>query len=176
MELDILAIGAHPDDVELSAGGTIALSVKQGYKVGVLDLTEGEMGTRGTKRIREREAADATKILGVHARENLNLGDGRFEVNEKNRLAVIKIIRKYRPKILLMPPMQERHPDHVHAHILCREAWFYSGLRKIETSLGGKKQEPWRPQNYFAYMQTYEFEPTFIVDISEVYDIRLAAM
>lgn len=176
MNLDLLAIGAHPDDIELSIGGTIAKCVKLGYSVGILDLTEGELGTRGTKALRAQEAAAAAKILGVRVRENLNLGDGKFEVNEKNRLEIIRIYRKYRPKILLMPHWLERHPDHAHANTLAREARYYSGLRKIATPIGGKKQEPWRPRNIFHYLQTHDFEPTFIVDISDVYDIRLKAM
>ncbi len=176
MELDILAIGAHPDDVELACGGTVAKCVKQGYKVGLLDLTEGETGTRGNARIRAKEAKDAANILGVSVRENLKMADGKFEVNEKNRLKVIQIYRKYRPKILLMPHWHERHPDHVHAHYLCREAWFYSGLAKIETTLNGKKQHPWRPDNYYHFMQKYEFEPSFIVDISAENDTRVAAI
>jgi bacillithiol biosynthesis deacetylase BshB1 len=176
MELDLLAIGAHPDDVELSCGGTIAKCVKLGYGVGILDLTEGEMGTRGSREIRTREAASAAKVLGVKVRESLSLPDGGFEVNRKSRLAVIKTIRKYRPKILLMPHWRERHPDHVRANTLCREAWFYSGLSKIETTLAGKKQLPWRPHHYFHYMQTYEFTPSFIVDISDVYETRFEAL
>ena len=176
MELDILAVGAHPDDVELSCGGTIAKCAKLGYKVGVLDLTEGEMGTRGSKEVRSKEATDAAKILGVKIRENLNLGDGGFEVNRATRLKVIQAYRRFRPRILLIPPPRERHPDHEHAHVLAKEAWFYSGLTKIETTFSGKKQEPWRPHTYYCFMQTFEFTPTFIVDISDVYDKRLAAL
>ncbi len=176
MELDILAIGAHPDDVELACGGTVAKCVKQGYKVGLIDLTEGETGTRGTARIRAKEAEEAANILGVSVRENLKLADGKFEVNEKNRLKVIQIYRKYRPKLLFIPHWHERHPDHVHAHYLCREAWFYSGLAKIETTLNGKKQHPWRPHNYYHFMQKYEFEPSFIVDITAENDTRVAAI
>lgn len=176
MNLDILAIGAHPDDVELSAGGTVAKCVRLGYKVGILDLTEGETGTRGSARIRAQEAKDASKILGVSIRENLRLPDGKFEVNHNNQLKVVQIYRKYKPKILLLPHWHERHPDHVHAHYLCREAWFYSGLEKIKTTLNGKQQKPWRPHQYFHFMQKYEFEPSFIVDISDVYDIRVAAI
>ncbi|MBI5217172.1 MAG: bacillithiol biosynthesis deacetylase BshB1 [Ignavibacteriae bacterium] len=176
MQLDILAIGAHPDDVELSCGGTVAKCVKLGYSVGIADLTRGETGTRGTARIRAKEALDAANILGVNIRENLDLPDGRFEVTEKNRLKVVQLYRKYRPKILLIPHWHERHPDHVHAHHLCREAWFYSGLAKINTTLNGKKQLPWRPNNYFHFMQKYEFEPSFIVDISDVYELRVAAI
>jgi bacillithiol biosynthesis deacetylase BshB1 len=176
MELDILAIGAHPDDVELSSGGTVAKCVKLGYSVGMLDLTEGERGTRGNREIRSKEAQAAAKVLGVKVRENLHLPDGRFEVNEENKLKVVQLIRKYRPKIILIPHWLERHPDHVHAHHLCREAWYYSGLRKIETKLDDKKQDPWRPYNYFHFMQKYEFIPSFIVDISDVMEIRMAAI
>ena len=176
MNLDILAIGAHPDDVELSAGGTVAKCVKQGYNVGILDLTEGETGTRGTAAIRAKEASDAAKILGVSVRDNLSLPDSKFEVNEANRIKVIQVLRKYRPKILLMPHWSERHPDHVHAHYLCREAWFYSGLAKLETTLDGEKQAPWRPHNYYHFMQRYEFEPSFIVDITDVYETRVASI
>lgn len=176
MELDVLAIGAHPDDVELGCGGTVALCVKQGYRVGIADLTEGELGTRGNSTIRRKEAAEAAKILGVMVRENLKMEDGRFEVNERNRLKLVSLYRQYRPKILLIPHYSERHPDHVHAHELCKEAWFYSGLHKIETTINGKKQLPWRPHNYFHFMQKNEFIPTFTVDVSSVYDIRVSAI
>src|SRR5579862_3231461 len=157
MELDLLAIGAHPDDVELGCGGTIAKCVKLGFAVGILDLTQGEMGTRGSKEIRAKEAAAAAKVLGIKTRDSLTLADGKFENDNKARLEVIKIVRKYTPKILLMPHWHERHPDHARANRLCREAWFYSGLSKIETVVNGKKQNPWRPKNYFHYMQTYDF-------------------
>lgn len=175
MNLDILAVGAHPDDVELTCAGTIAKAVKNGYKAGIVDLTEGELGTRGNNVIRAKEAKTAARIIGC-VRENLGLPDGNIELNQLNRLKLIQIFRKYRPKVLLIPHFGERHPDHVHAHHLCREAWFYSGLRKIETKLNGKKQEPWRPKNYFHYMQWQEFEPTFIVDISDVYTKRMNAI
>src|SRR5262245_12058409 len=144
MALDLLAIGAHPDDVELTCSGTVAKAVKQGYKCGILDLTEGELGTRGNNTIRAKEAANAAKILGC-LRENLHSPDGDIEVNKKNIHKLIQVYRKHRPKIILISHFNERHPDHVHAHHLCREAWFYSGLRKIETTFEGKKQEPWRP-------------------------------
>lgn len=175
MNLDLLAIGAHPDDAELTCSGTLAKCKKLGYKTGIIDLTRGELGTRGNDAIRSKEAAAAARILGC-VRENLQLPDGHIEVNERNIKKLIQLLRKYRPKIILIPHFYERHPDHVHAHHLCREAWYYSGLRKIETKLRGKKQEPWRPQNYFHYMQWQEFVPTFIVDISEVYEKRLAAI
>ena len=176
MDLDLLAIGAHPDDIELTCGGTLAKCVKLGYSVGAVDLTEGEMGTRGTREIRLKEAEKAAKILGVKVRINLGLADGRFENSEENRSKLIQVIRKYRPKILLIPHSDERHPDHVRAHHLCREAWFYSGLRKMETFDDGKPQQSFRPNSYIHFMQWQLFEPSFIVDISDVYDIRMKAI
>jgi bacillithiol biosynthesis deacetylase BshB1 len=175
MQLDILAIGAHPDDIELCCGGTLAKAAKLGYKTGIIDLTHGELGTRGNNVIRAKEAAAAAKILGC-LRENLHLPDGNIAVSQPNVKKLIQVYRKYRPKIILISHFYERHPDHVHAHHLCREAWFYSGLRKIETKLNGKKQEPWRPHNYFHYMQWQVFEPTFIVDITDVYQVRLKSI
>jgi bacillithiol biosynthesis deacetylase BshB1 len=176
MQLDLLAIGAHPDDVELTCSGTLAKCVKLGYKVGIADLTAGELGTRGTKAIRAKEAREAARILGIHVRENLSIPDGNIEKNRKNLIKVIQLYRKYRPKIILIPHWHERHPDHVHAHHLCREAWFYSGLRKIATKLNGKKQEPWRPYNYFHFMQKFHFTPSFLIDISNVFEIRMKAI
>lgn len=176
MELDLLAIGAHPDDVELTCAGTIAKCVKMGYSVGIIDLTRGELGTRGTSVLRLKEAKEAASILGVHIRENLQIPDGNIEVSRKNILKLVTVIRKYRPKILLIPYWEERHPDHVHAHSLSREALFYAGLRKIETKLNGKLQQAWRPHNYFHFMQWYEFIPSFIVDISDVFDLRMKSI
>jgi|ERR1041384_243469 bacillithiol biosynthesis deacetylase BshB1 len=175
MELDLLAVGAHPDDAELCCGGTLASAVKAGYKAGIIDLTEGELGTRGTAAIRRREAREAAKILGC-TRENAHIPDGRIDTSLPNRLKLIRLLRKYRPKVLLIPHFAERHPDHVQAHHLCREAWFYSGLRKIETTLDGREQKPWRPHHYFNYLQWQEFEPTFAVDITHVYEQRLRAI
>ncbi|MEO8168949.1 MAG: bacillithiol biosynthesis deacetylase BshB1 [bacterium] len=176
MKLDVLAIGAHPDDIELACGGTIIKLVKLGRKVGILDLTRGELGTRGTKEIREEEAKVATRSLGVHHRENLCLQDGNIELNEKSKLQLIQTIRRYRPELLLIPHWLERHPDHEHAHQLCRQAWFYSGLEKIETRENGVLQEPYRPRSYFHFMQSYEFIPSFIVDISDEYEARMDAV
>lgn len=175
MQLDILAVGAHPDDVELCCGGTLAKLVRSGKKAGILDLTEGELGTRGTRTLRLKEAAAAGSILGC-VRENLRLPDGNIEVNQRNVKRMITIIRKFRPKMIVIPHWHERHPDHVHAHHLCKEAWFYSGLRKISTTLGGRKQDPWRPDNYIHFMQWYEFTPSFIVDITGSYETRLRAI
>ncbi len=175
MEVDVLALGAHPDDVELTCAGTLIKLVKQGYKVAIVDLTEGELGTRGTSKIRAKEANAAAKIIGAK-RETLGMPDGNIEVNQENIKKVIQVYRRYRPKVILIPHWQERHPDHVHAHHLCREAWFYSGLRKISTTYKGKKQEPWRPNNYFHFMQWFEFTPSFIVDISDVHAKRMEAI
>ena len=176
MKLDILAIGAHPDDIELACSATVAKLVTQGKKIGILDLTEGELGTRGTREIRKKEADASSKILGLTARISLGLPDGHIEVNDVNIKKVIQVISTYQPSILLMPHWLERHPDHEHAHTLCREAWFYSGLEKIVTKVNGKKQEPFRPKKYFHFMQKYEFQPTFIVDVSDVYDIKKTSL
>lgn len=175
MKLDLLAVGTHPDDVELCCGGTLAKLVAMGYRAGILDITEGELGTRGTRAIRLKEAAAAGSILGC-VRENLRIPDGNIEINAANVKKLITVIRKYRPKMIIIPHWHERHPDHIHTHHLCREAWFYAGLRKITTTLGGRRQEPWRPDNYINYMQWYEFTPSFIVNISDVYHIRLKAI
>lgn len=171
MEVDVLAIGSHPDDIELCCGGTIALLVKQGHNVALAELTQGELGTRGSKEIRAKEAAAAAKILGVATRRNLKIPDGNIQVNEANLKKVISLIRELRPKLLLIPHSVERHPDHIHTHQLCKEAWFYSGLAKIKTN-----QPPHRPDIYFEYMQWYEFAPTFILDISETYDLKVKSI
>jgi N-acetylglucosamine malate deacetylase 1 len=176
MSVDVLAIGAHPDDLELSCGGTLAKLVKQGYKVALADATRGELGTRGTKEIRTREANQAARILGAVTRRNLDIPDGNVEVNKENIRKVITLIRELRPTILIIPHGVERHPDHAHTHELCKEAWFYAGLRKLPTTLKGKKQEPHRPHHYFEFMQWHEFHPAFIVDISDTYDIKMEAV
>jgi bacillithiol biosynthesis deacetylase BshB1 len=128
MNVDVLVIGAHPDDIELACGGTVAKLVKEGYKIALCDLTQGELGTRGTKEIRREEAQQAAKVLGVVARRNLQIPDGNVEVNKKNLFKIIMIIREFRPGLLIIPYGVERHPDHVHTSELCREAWYYSGL------------------------------------------------
>ncbi len=176
MHVDVLALGAHPDDIELSCGGTIAKLVKDGHKVAIADFTQGELGTRGNKDIRSKEAAEAAKILGVTARRNLKIPDGDIELSKANIKKVITLIRELRPRILIIPHSVERHPDHVHAHRLSKEAWYYSGLRKIETSLDGEHQKPHRPDNFFEFMQWYEFTPSFIVDISETFDTKMKAI
>ena len=141
-QLDILAFGAHPDDVELSCGGTIAKEVSLGKKVGIVDLTRGELGTRGTAEIRDKEAKQAASILGVSMRENLGFRDGFFKNDEANQLEIIKILRKYRPKLVLCNAQTDRHIDHGRAALLIHEASFLSGLRKIDTVVDGTPQKP----------------------------------
>ncbi|HTX18342.1 MAG TPA: bacillithiol biosynthesis deacetylase BshB1 [Bacteroidota bacterium] len=176
MQLDILAIGAHPDDVELACGATVALMVRAGKRVGILDLTDGELGTRGSREIRKREAAESARVLDVEIRSRLGLPDGNIEVSRKNILKVVEVVRTFRPAVLLFPHSLERHPDHEHAHRLCREAWFLAGLEKIKTVVRGKGQEPHRPKKYFHYMQKYEFSPSFIVDVSSIYNAKSIAL
>ena len=177
MAVDILAIGPHPDDIEIYCGGTVASLVKQGYNVALADITRGEMGTRGTKETRVKEAEKAAKILGVSStRYNLEIPDGGIEVNTVNIGKVISLIRDLKPKTLLIPYSVERHPDHEHTHRLCKEAWFYSGLTKFETKKNGKTQAPHRPDNYFEYIQWRHIQPTFIVDISETFATKMESI
>ncbi len=173
MKLDVLAIGAHPDDVELSCAGIMIKLVKQGRRIGLLDLTGGEMGTRGSEEIRAQEALDSARIMGASVRENLGLPDGNIETHLANRLKVIQVIRRYKPDVLIFPYQLERHPDHEHAFTLCREAWFAAGLARLETTDQGAPQKAWRPRHYYNFMQWYEFEPTFIVDISDEFEQRM---
>ena len=161
MKLDILAIGAHPDDVELGCGGTVAKMVAEGKKVGILDLTRGELGTRGTAETRKNEAAAAAEILGVEFRENLGFRDGFFVNDEKHQLKLIEVIRKYRPEIILCNAVDDRHIDHGKGADLVESACFLSGLRKIETG-----QEAWRPKHIFHYIQWYPLTPDFVMDMS----------
>lgn len=176
MKLDVLAIGAHPDDVELGCAGTIAKLSKLGYKTGIIDLTEGELGTRGTKEIRAKEASSAAKFLGVKTRINLNLPDTQIEICRDNLLKLIQLIRKFQPELLLFPHWHDRHPDHAKAHQLCKEAWYYSGLKNVKTYDQGKVQAAWRPLSYFNYMMKLEFIPSIIIDITDVYHIRKKAI
>lgn len=161
MKLDILAIGAHPDDVELGCGGTVAKMVADGKKVGILDLTRGELGTRGTADTRKSEANAAAEILGVEFRENLSFRDGFFVNDEKHQLALIEVIRKYRPEIILCNAIEDRHIDHGKGADLVETACFLSGLKKIDTA-----QEAWRPKHIFHYIQWYPLTPDFVMDIS----------
>ncbi len=176
MHLDVLAIGAHPDDIELSCGGTIIKLVRQGRRVGIVDLTEGELGTRGSREIRADEARAAAAVLGVQYRTNVAIPDGNIEASRPNLLRLVSVIRATRPAVLLIPHSIDRHPDHEHAHVLCREAWFAAGLRKVETEDAGGPQEAFRPRAYYHYMQWQEFPPSFIVDVTDTIEQRLEAM
>ncbi|WP_040559864.1 bacillithiol biosynthesis deacetylase BshB1 [Kordia algicida OT-1] len=166
MKLDILAIGAHPDDVELGCGATIAKEISKGKKVGILDLTRGELGTRGSANLRDIEAANAAKILGVEVRENLAFADGFFVNDKEHQLEIIKILRKYQPEIVLCNAIDDRHIDHGKGSKLASDACFLSGLLKIETTLDGKSQEKWRPKHVYHYIQWKNIEPDFVVDVS----------
>ncbi|MDZ7766569.1 MAG: bacillithiol biosynthesis deacetylase BshB1 [Melioribacteraceae bacterium] len=176
MELDVLVFASHPDDAELAMGGTIAKFVKNGKKVGIVDLSAGEMGTRGTVETRAKETEDASKILGIQVRENLGLPDGKLKLDEQFVNAVIKQIRRYKPTVIFAPYFNDRHPDHIGTSRIVKEAFFFSGLAKIETEFDGKKQRPFRPEKIFYYMQYYEFQPSFIFDISETFELKMKAM
>jgi bacillithiol biosynthesis deacetylase BshB1 len=175
-KLDILVIAAHPDDAELGCSGTIASHVAKGHKVGIVDLTQGEMGTRGTPETRMEEAATASKVLGLAARENLGFKDIYFKDDEYHQLELIKVIRKYRPEIVLANAVTDRHPDHGKGASLATHACFMSGLRRIETVLDGMEQEAWRPKFVYHYIQNDYIEPDFIVDITPFWDIKIASI
>jgi bacillithiol biosynthesis deacetylase BshB1 len=166
MKLDVLAFGAHPDDVELGCGATVAKEVSRGKKVGIVDLTRGELGTRGSADLRDQEAARAAEILGVVIRENLNFRDGFFTKDEMHQMEIIKRIRKFRPDIVLCNAIKDRHIDHGKGSSLVSDACFLSGLRKIETQHEGESQEAWRPSIVYHYIQWQNLEPDFVVDVS----------
>lgn len=176
MKLDILAFGAHPDDIELSCGGTIAKEISLGKKVGIVDLTRGELGTRGSASLRDKEAAKASKILGVSVRENLGFADGFFVNDKKHQIGIIKMLRKYQPEIVLCNAIDDRHIDHPKGSNLVSDACFLSGLIKIETALEGKQQEKWRPKLVYHYIQWKSIEPDFVVDISGFIDTKNEAI
>ncbi|MFB1021526.1 MAG: bacillithiol biosynthesis deacetylase BshB1 [Vicingaceae bacterium] len=166
MKLDILAIGVHPDDIELSCAGTILKEIAAGKKVGVLDLTHGELGTRGSGPLRLIEAANSAKILGLSCRENVGLADGFFINDQEHILPIVEILRKYQPDIILSNAPKDRHPDHGRASKLTSDACFYSGLRKVETKMNGEIQDAWRPKSIYNYIQDRFIEPDFVVDIT----------
>ncbi|MBC6489981.1 bacillithiol biosynthesis deacetylase BshB1 [Flavihumibacter stibioxidans] len=177
MKLDILAIGVHPDDVELGCSGTIINEVKKGKKVGIIDLTQGELGTRGTIETRYAEAAEAGRIMGIHVRGNLKMRDGFFVNDEAHRLQLIRAIREYQPEIVLANALDDRHPDHGRAGKLIADACFLAGLIKIETyNDAGQIQDRWRPKNVFHYIQDRLQEPDFLVDISDVFEQRMQSI
>lgn len=176
MKLDILAFGAHPDDVELGAAGTIAKEISLGKKVGIIDLTQGELGTRGSKELRKIEATNAADILGISARENLKFADGFFVNDKEHQLEIIKMIRKYQPEIVLCNAVDDRHIDHGKGSKLVSDACFLSGLEKIETELEGERQEKWRPKLVYHYIQWKSLEPDFVVDVTGFMDKKMASV
>lgn len=177
MKLDVLAIGAHPDDVELGCSGILIKEVKRGKKVGIVDLTQGELGTRGTVETRYQEAADAAKIMGVHVRENLKMRDGFFVNDEEHQMQLIAALRKYKPEIVIGNILEDRHPDHGKAGNLIYDACFLSGLTQVKTEdEHGKEQEKWRPKYLLHYLQDRFYEPDIIVDVTDVWEQRMEAI
>jgi bacillithiol biosynthesis deacetylase BshB1 len=176
IKLDILAFGAHPDDVELSCSGTILKNISLGKKVGIIDLTRGELGTRGTASLRLKESALAAKILGVNFRENLKMADGFFQNDKKHQLAVIKKIRQYKPEVVLANAVEDRHPDHGRGARLVADACFLAGLEKIETKLEGRKQDAWRPKAVYHYIQYRKLKADFAIDISSFMKRKMEAI
>lgn len=177
MKLDILAIGVHPDDVELGCSGTLINEIKSGKKAGILDLTQGELGTRGTIDTRYKEAADAAMIIGATVRENLKMRDGFFENDEENKRKLISAIRKYQPQIVIGNVLHDRHPDHGRAGGMIADCCFLAGLAKIETlDENGKPQERWRPSYVLHYIQDWYHEPNLLIDISDVFEQRMRSI
>jgi N-acetylglucosamine malate deacetylase 1 len=176
MKLDLLVFAAHPDDAELGVAGTIIKHVRQGYKVGIVDFTEGELGTRGTPEIRLSEAAAASEIMGLSARLNAGFKDGFFQNDETHQRALIRFIREFQPEVVIGNAVHDRHPDHGRAASLCSDACFLSGLRRIETEWGGQPQAAWRPKQVYHYIQDRYIKPDFIVDISDEWPMKKAAI
>ncbi len=173
MKVDILAIGAHPDDVELSCAGTLAKEISRGKKVAILDLTQGELGTRGTSEIRAAEAKQAAAILGVHARYNLNFADGFFRNDKEHQLKLIAYIRLLKPEIILCNAVEDRHPDHGRAAKLVTESCFLSGLQKVQTVHEEQHQDAWRPKQLYHYIQWNDAKPDFVVNISDQMETKI---
>lgn len=177
MKLDILAFGVHPDDIELGCAGTIIAAIAEGKKVGIIDLTQGELGTRGTIETRKKEATDAAEVMGVLVRENLAMTDGFFQNDEAHQRKVIQAIRKYQPEIVLCNAPEDRHPDHGRSAKLVSYAAFLSGLRKIETvDDNGNQQQKWRPNYVFHYIQDRFIQPSFVIDISKYIHKKIEAV
>jgi N-acetylglucosamine malate deacetylase 1 len=175
-KLQILAITVHPDDVELSCAGTLMKHAQKGQKVGILDLTKGELGTRGTAEIRLKEAKAAAEVMGIEIRENLGMADGFFDNDRDHQMKLIPYIRKYQPDIVIANALNDRHPDHGRAGKLIADACFLAGLMKIETELDGEKQQAWRPKRIFHIIQDRMHEPTVIVDISDTFERKMEAI
>jgi bacillithiol biosynthesis deacetylase BshB1 len=176
MKLDILAIGVHPDDVELGCSGTLMKQIDKGYKVGILDLTKGELGTRGDAGTRAAEVEASSKIMGVQVRENLGFADGFFLNDKQHQLELIQVLRKYQPEVVISNAKYDRHPDHGRSAQLTYDACFLSGLAKIETELNGEKQKHFRPRALYHYIQAIHAEPDFVVDITGYYERKLQAI
>ncbi|NJN41151.1 MAG: bacillithiol biosynthesis deacetylase BshB1 [Flammeovirgaceae bacterium] len=176
VKLDILVIASHPDDAELGCGGTIAKQISLGNKVGILDLTQGELGTRGTPEIRAQEAAESTKILNLTIRENLGLPDGFFKNDREHQIPIIQTIRKYRPEIILANAVTDRHPDHGKGAQLAYDASFLAGLTKVKTSYEDKNQDEWRPKSFYHYIQSQWLKPDFIVDVSDFWEVKMRSI
>ena len=176
MKLHILAIAVHPDDIELSAAGTLTKHARMGQQVGILDLTQGELGTRGTAGIRLKEAQDAAAIMGVAVRENAGMADGFFRNDEEHQRKLIYYIRKYQPDIVIANALADRHPDHGRAGRLIADACFLAGLRKVESTDNGVAQAAWRPKRIFHMIQDRFTEPTIVVDISETFEQKIESM
>src|ERR1043165_8853359 len=176
MKLDILAIGAHPDDVELGCAGTLMKQIDLGYKVGIIDLTKGELGTRGDAKTRMKEVEASSKVMGLDVRENLGFKDGFFKNDQEHQLELIKMIRKYQPTIVIANAKFDRHPDHGRAAQLAYDACFLSGLAKVETKLKGAKQKAYRPRAVYHYVQAIHAEPDFVVDITNYYERKVKAI
>jgi bacillithiol biosynthesis deacetylase BshB1 len=173
MKLDILAIAAHPDDVELGCAGTLLVHLRAGRKVGVIDLTRGELGTRGSAAQRDREAADASRVLGLSARENMGFADGFFENNREHQLKLIAAIRRYQPEIVLTNAVEDRHSDHGRAAKLVSDSCFLAGLVKIETVDGGERQAAWRPKAVYHFIQDRLLVPDLVVDVTDAWDQKI---
>lgn len=176
MKLDVLVFAAHPDDAELSCGGTILSLVASGKKVGIVDLTRGEMGTRGSAEIRDEESAASAKILGLSVRENLGFSDVFFTNDRQHQIEVVKAIRRFQPEIILCNAVKDRHPDHGKASSLVEEANFLAGLKKVETDISGQIQDIWRANNLYHYIQTDWIQPDFVVDVSDFWQKRMEAV
>ena len=171
MKLDLLVFGAHPDDVELGCGGTVIKEIQNGKKVGIIDLTRGELGTRGSIKIRDIESKNASKIMGVSLRENMNFSDGFFENNKENKILLIEKIRKYQPDVVVTNALSDRHPDHSKGAQIVIDSCFLSGLSKIDTN-----QDIWRPNAIYHYIQFNNIQPTFVIDISQQFSKKLEAV
>ena len=175
-KVDILAVGAHPDDVELSISGTLAVQKKKGNSFGILDLTQGELGTRGTPEIRLQEAEEAARIQGATFRVNLGFRDGLFTGTESEKMEIVKVIRAARPEIIVANASVDRHPDHGRAAKLVEDAWFLAGLKTIETHIDGNVQERWRPRVVYHYIPDYIVKPDVVVDISDTFDLKMESI